>query len=260
MNKSRYDAHARATRAVAVGLIALPAAMAVGHPARVPQLTISITDGHVAVRPGQTLRYQASLRNTGTGAATDLGVTTTLSAGLAVTRASGNGVTRAGQVTWTITVPPDTTRTFLVTARVTRPPAHVLRLAAVACVTLPGSKQPTVCAAHLDALPAAKAAPRARHARHRSGSGAMPYASAALLLFFGCLAVSFFSFRARLRRRLPSRGAVRPEAAVPEMSVPATPNATGNELSWRPTTARGRKKDNRACSVPDCHAAGHEIK
>jgi len=63
------------------------------------------------------------------------------------------------------------TRTFLVTARVTRPPAQMLRLAAIACVALAGARQPIVCAAHLDKLPAAtagKAGPaRRRPARAR---------------------------------------------------------------------------------------------
>jgi uncharacterized repeat protein (TIGR01451 family) len=253
VNKSRYDAHARATKALAVGLIALPAAMAAGptghHAAphatvaprlATPELTIGISDGRVAARPGETLRYRVSLRNTGTETAARLEVTQTVSPGLAITGASDNGVVKAAKITWTTAVPAGVTRTFLVTARVTRPPAQTLRLAAVACVTLPGSKLPTVCAAHLDQLPTAKAGP----ALHRSGMGMAPYAVAAFALFFGCLAVSFFGYRARLRRRLRSRAAARNKAAVPEMSGPAAPNANHSELPLRPAAA-GRKKGNR---------------
>jgi uncharacterized repeat protein (TIGR01451 family) len=212
VNISRYDAHARASAALAVGLIALPAAMATGHPAtpraaRAPELTISISDGRVAVRPGQMLTYRASLRNTGTATAGRLEVTQTLSAGLEVTGASDHGVAKAGRVAWTTALPAGATRTFLVTARVTRPPAQMLRLAAIACVALPGARQPIVCAADLDKLPAAKAgtAVTAGPARRRSGMGAAPYAAAALVLLAGFLVTVLFGYRTRLRRRPQSR-------------------------------------------------------
>ncbi|MCW2935843.1 MAG: hypothetical protein JWM19_6805, partial [Actinomycetia bacterium] len=146
MNISRYDANARAFAALAVGLIALPAAMATGHPATpraagAPELAISISDGQVAVRPGQMLTYRVSLRNTGPVTAGHLEVTQTLSAGLEVAGTSDNGVARAGRVAWSTALPAGATRTFLVTARVTRPPAQMLRLAAIACVALPGARQ-----------------------------------------------------------------------------------------------------------------------
>jgi uncharacterized repeat protein (TIGR01451 family) len=224
---SRYDAHPRASAALAVGLIALPAAMAVGHHLAprapgVPELTISVSDGQVSVRPGETLTYRVSLRNTGTGTAARLEVTQTLSAGLEVTWASGNGVPKAGRVAWSAAVPAGGTRTFVVTARVTRPPAQMLRLAAVACVALPGSRQPVVCAAHLDRLPAAAAAP-AGPARRSSGMGVLPYAAAALTLLAGCLTAVLFGHRTRRRRRPPSHGAAKRKAAAPETSPPATP-------------------------------------
>jgi uncharacterized repeat protein (TIGR01451 family) len=230
VNISRYDAQARATAVLAIGLIAFPAAMAAARdagprPARAPALAISVSDGQVAARPGQTLRYTAILRNTGTAAAARLVVTQTLSAGLDVTRASGNGVVKAGQVAWSTAVPAQATRTFQVTARVTRPPARMLRLAAVACVALPGGRQPIVCAAHLDRLPAATTA---GPARHRSGQGVLPYAVAVLALLAGGLAVAFFSYRARLGRKRPSHAAARHKAA--ETSPPIAPSTNRSEF------------------------------
>jgi uncharacterized repeat protein (TIGR01451 family) len=248
VNISRYDAHARASAVLAVGLIALPAAMVTGHPAPprptgtaspratgAPELTISISDGQVAVRPGDTLTYRVSLRNTGTVTARRLEVTQTLSPGLEVTGASDSGVARAERVTWSAAVPPGGTRTFLVTARVTRPPAQMLRLAAIACVALPGAKQPIVCAAHLDKLPAAEAGKggKAGPARRQSGMGVLPYAAAALALLAGCLAAVLFGRRTRLRRRPPSPETAKHKEAVPQMSPPSAPNANPAELPWR---------------------------
>lgn len=225
MNISRYDAHARASAALAVGLIAFPAAIAAGptgHPptsraARVPELSISISDGQVAVRPGQALTYRVSLRNTGMVTAGRLEVTQTMSAGTEVTLTSDNGVARAGRVTWSTVLPAGGTRTFLVTARVTRPPAQMLRLAAIACVALPGARQPIVCAAHLDKLPAAEAgkAGKGGPARRPSGRGALPYAGAAVALLAVCLVAVLFRYRTRLRRRRPSPASAKHKAAVP---------------------------------------------
>jgi hypothetical protein len=66
----RHGPHAPATVAVAVALIALPAAMAPRHDAATraaqgPRLAISISDGKVAARAGQALTYTIRLRNTG---------------------------------------------------------------------------------------------------------------------------------------------------------------------------------------------------
>lgn len=231
MNISRYDAQARVTAVLAVGLIAVPAALATAHdggarPAKAPALAISVSDGQVAARPGQVLTYTASLRNMGTAAAARLVVTETLSAGLDVVRASGNGVVRASQVTWSTAVPARGTQTFRVTARVTNPPARILRLADVACVTLAGGRQPIVCAAHLDRLPAAATA---GPARHRAGRDLWPYAAAILAVLAACLAAAFFSYRARVRHRPPSHGAARRKAA--ETSPPVAPGAHRGELS-----------------------------
>lgn len=249
MNISRYDADARASAALAVGLIALPAAMATGlshsppttpgisHPAPpratgAPEITISVGDGRVAVRPGDALTYRVSLRNAGTVSARRLEVSQTLSAGLEVTGASGSGVARAERVTWSTAVPAGGTRTFVVTARVTRPPAQMLRLAAIACVSLPGARQPIVCAADLDKLPVAPAhkAGKAGPGRRRPGPGILPYAAAGIAALAGCLFAVLFTRRTRLRRRPPAPVTAKHTEAVPQMSLPAAPNANSAEL------------------------------
>jgi uncharacterized repeat protein (TIGR01451 family) len=204
VNISPHGAHARATAAFVTGLIALPVVTGPGHdgPTRapkVPALAISISDGQVRARPGQVLTYTASLRNTGTVSIPRLEVTAMLSAGLKVTSASDNAVVKAGQVAWSSALPPAGTRNFQVTALVTKPPAQMLRLAAVACVTLPGSSQPTVCAAHLDRLPVIHAAP----ARQAGIAGILLPAAAALALLAGCLLALLLIRRTRSRPRRP---------------------------------------------------------
>jgi uncharacterized repeat protein (TIGR01451 family) len=205
VNISRYGTHARATAAVVTGLIALPVVTAPGHdgPTRAPKapgLAISISDGQASTRPGQVLTYTASLRNTGTMSISRLEVTDTLSAGLKVTWASDNGVVKAGQVTWATALPAAGTRNFQVTARVTKTPAQLLRLAAVACVTLSGGRQPTVCAAHLDRLPAATAGPASRPVHWIAG--ALAYTAGGLaVLVLGLLTAIAARRRGRLRRR-----------------------------------------------------------
>ena len=172
MKTSQRTTPTQATAALAVGLIAMPAAMAASHPAashpkppptasaarasRTPGLTISISDGHVAARAGDKLTYTVSVRNSGTVAVRRLKVTQTLSPGLEFLSASDHGVAASGHVSWTASLPVGGKRTFLAVTRVTRTPTTLLRLAAVACVTLPGSSRPIVCAAHLDRLPAAR--------------------------------------------------------------------------------------------------------
>jgi uncharacterized repeat protein (TIGR01451 family) len=178
----------RATRALAVGLVALPAVLGVGHPVtahqspavwapRQPGLTVSVDDGRVAVQAGDRLTYTVTVRDTGLVAAPRLNVTQTIADGLAFISASGDGVAENGRVTWSARLPAGGTRTFQVAAKVTRTPATLTRLAAVACVELPGGSRPVACAAHLDRLPAA--APAASQPG-RPGSGAATYAATGL--------------------------------------------------------------------------------
>jgi uncharacterized repeat protein (TIGR01451 family) len=225
VNISRYGAQARATAALVTGLIALPVVATPGHdgPTRAPKspgLAISISDGTVSARPGQVLTYTASLRNTGTVSISRLTVTGTLSAGLKVTWASDDGVVKAGQVTWSTALPAAATRKFRLTAKVTRTPAQMLRLAAVACVTLSGARQPAVCAAHLDRLPVAQARP----ARRSGVAGPVLLAATALAVAASCLLALLLIRRTRLWAR-PAFHAAAKKSAAGEAAPGAGPNA-----------------------------------
>jgi uncharacterized repeat protein (TIGR01451 family) len=136
-----------------------PAPKAKASPPAVPGLSISVTDGKTAVEPGDQLTYLVSVKDIGTLSAPHLKITETLPAGLELLSASGHGVAAKGQVAWLTSIPADGAETFRVVARVTRTPAQLLRLAAVACAADQGSTRPIVCAAHLDQLPAVAASP-----------------------------------------------------------------------------------------------------
>jgi uncharacterized repeat protein (TIGR01451 family) len=209
MKVSEGTGPARCTAALAVGLIAIPAVLATSHPVadkghaarapRQPGLTISVNDGHVAAQAGDRLSYTVTVRDTGTVAAPHLKITQTMSPGLAFLSASGHGVASKGRVTWAVSLPVGGTRTFQVVTRVTKTPATLLRLAAVACVELPGSSHPDVCAAHLDRLPAAA---QAASGSGGSGVGAATYAAAGLsVVALGLLSAVAVRRRGRARRR-----------------------------------------------------------
>ena len=211
----RIPGHAmntQASAALAVGLIAIPVAAATGHPVasrtappvpspRTPGLTISVTDGRAAATAGNRLTYTVSVRDTGIAAAPDLKITQTLSPGLEFLSASGKGVATAGQVAWHASLPAGGTQTFRVTALVTRTPARELRLAAVACVALPGGSRPAVCAAHLDRLPAAAIAAESAAGSGSSRSNLTVYAAAGLAVLVAGLLTVIAGRRIRLRRR-----------------------------------------------------------
>jgi uncharacterized repeat protein (TIGR01451 family) len=214
----RISGHAmntQASAALAVGLIAIPVAAATGHPAasrtartmpssRTPGLTISVTDGRGAATAGDRLTYTVRVRDTGIAAAPHLKITQTLSPGLEFLSASGHGVATIGQVAWHASLPAGGTRTFRLTALVTRTPAEELRLSAVACVAVPGGGRPIVCAAHLDQLPAAAAAAEsaAAAARPGSSSGHLPvYAAGGLAVLAAGLLTAIAGRRMRPKRR-----------------------------------------------------------
>ena len=213
MRISRHAMNTQASAALAVGLIAIPVAGATVHPVasrtvpavpspQIPGLTINVTDGRVAATAGERLTYTVSVRDTGIAAAPHLKITQTLSPGLEFLSASDNGVATAGQIAWSTSLPAGGTRTFRVVARVTQTPAGVLRLAAVACVTLPGGSRPIVCAAHLDRLPAAAAESAAAAAGSgSSGSKLLAYAAAGLAVPAAGLLTVIACRRIRLRRR-----------------------------------------------------------
>jgi uncharacterized repeat protein (TIGR01451 family) len=215
MKLSQRTTPAQATAAMAVGLMAMPAAMAASHPAasnpeppptssaaraaRAPGLTISISDGHVAARPGEELTYTVSVRNSGTVAVRRLQVTQILSSGLEFVSASDHGRAASGHVSWTASLPVGGQGSFVDVTRLTSTPPTLLRLAAVACVTLPGSSRPIVCASHLDRLPAAAAASTSRSG-HSIGN-AQTYTAAGLAV----LALGLLTAIVARRRGRPGR-------------------------------------------------------
>ena len=218
MRISGHAMNTQASAALAVGLIAIPVAAATGHPAasrtartmpssRTPGLTISVTDGRGAATAGDRLTYTVRVRDTGIAAAPHLKITQTLSPGLEFLSASGHGVATTGQVAWHASLPAGGTRTFRLTALVTRTPAEELRLSAVACVAVPGGGRPIVCAAHLDQLPAAAAAAEsaaaaAAAARPGSSSGHLPvYAAGGLAVLAAGLLTAIAGRRMRPKRR-----------------------------------------------------------
>lgn len=212
----------RARTALAAGLIAVPAATGTAVPAatstavpaatgtaqpaashravpspRGPSLAISVSDGRATAAAGDRLTYTVSVRDTGSRAAPHLKITQTLSQGLEFVSASGDGVATAGRIAWHATVPAGGTRTFRVIALVTRPPAQVSRLAAIACVAVAGGSRPIVCAAHLDRLPAA--AQPAAAGSGASGGRLLAYTGGALAVLAAGLATVIASRRRRGR-------------------------------------------------------------
>jgi uncharacterized repeat protein (TIGR01451 family) len=166
-----------------------------------PRLSISVTDGRTAVKPGDQLTYLVSIQNSGVRDTPHLKITQTLPAGLKFVSASGHGVVAGGQVAWSAGLAAGRTETFRVVTQVTRTPARMLRLAAVACAAAQGSSRPIVCAAHLDRLPAAAAVSTTR----ASGSSGLPplgYAGAGLgVLALGGVLATLYGRRIRRRRR-----------------------------------------------------------
>ena len=153
------------------------------------------------MKPGDQVTYLVSIKNSGTLGAPHLKITQTLPVGLVFLSASRHGVVANGQVAWFTGIPAGGAEAFRVMTRVTRTPARLLRLAAVACAAAQGSAQPIVCAAHLDQLPAVAAAP-APAASHSLGRALPAYVGAALALLAVGALILIVGRRAG-RRRLP---------------------------------------------------------
>jgi uncharacterized repeat protein (TIGR01451 family) len=187
--------------ATATASASRPAAAAKASRPAVPGLSISVTDGRTAAKPGDQLTYLVSVKDIGTLSAPHLKVTQTLPAGLKFLSASRHGVAAGGQVAWLTGIQAGGAETFRVVTQVTRTPAHLLRLAAVACAAPQGSARPIVCAAHLDQLPAVAATP-APTASGSLGRVLPAYVGGALaVLAVGALIV--IVARRAVRRRLP---------------------------------------------------------
>ena len=166
----------------------------------VPGLIIAVSDGRTAAKAGDRLTYVVNVRDSGPAAAPHLKITQSLSAGLEFLSASPHGVATAGQVAWPASIPAGRSETFSVVARVTRTPARLLRLAAVACAAPQGSQRPIVCAAHLDRLPVGIAASAPRDDGLTSGS-LLRYIVAGLAALAVLVAGVIAGRRVRLRRQ-----------------------------------------------------------
>jgi uncharacterized repeat protein (TIGR01451 family) len=166
----------------------------------VPGLSITVSDGQTAAKAGDRLTYVVNVRDAGPAAAPHLKITQSLSAGLEFLSASPHGVATAGQVAWPASIPAGRSETFNVVARVTRTPAQLLRLAAVACAAPEGSQRPIVCAAHLDRLSAAVTAATPRPGGPASGS-LLRYIAAGLAALAVLVAGVIAGRRVRLRRQ-----------------------------------------------------------
>ncbi len=223
MTISWHPRNAQASVVVLAGLMAMPIAVLSGHvapakpvtatasvgvpqrashmpPASVPSLMIGVSDGRTAAKAGDQLTYVVRVRDGGTRSAPHLKITQTLSAGLEFLSASPHGTAANGQVAWYAGIPAGGTQAFRVVARVTRPPARLLRLAAVACAAADGSSRPIVCAAHLDRLPATAAASAPGGAGPSRPVLLASAVAVLVVLAAGVLAAIAFR-RLRLRRR-----------------------------------------------------------
>jgi uncharacterized repeat protein (TIGR01451 family) len=177
-----------------------PATGAKASPPAIAGLSISVTDGRTAVKPGEQLTYLVSVKDSGTLSARHLKITQTLPAGLELLSASSHGVAAKGQVAWLTSIPAGGAETFRVVTRVTRTPAQLLRLAAVACAAAQGSATPIVCAAHLDQLPAVAATP-APKASGSLGRVLPAYVGVALAVIAVGALIMIFGRRAGRRRQ-----------------------------------------------------------
>jgi uncharacterized repeat protein (TIGR01451 family) len=180
----------------------MAAGAAAGHS---PALSIAVTDGRQAVRPGDVLTYVIKIHNIGVTNAPNLRVTQTLPGELRLISATGHDIARAGHVTWPVSLRSGQTDTFRVVARVGRTPRQLLRLAAVACATTGSSVNPIVCAAASNQLPAgASASARARHGAATANAGLklryLAPAGAGLALLMVIFLAGWLLLRRRARR------------------------------------------------------------
>lgn len=123
-----------------------------------PQLSITVDNGRTSAQPGEVLDYVLTLTNLGSADIKGLRVTQSVPSGLALVKADGGGRAKGGNVGWDVDLRAAKVAIFHITMKVSATPKDVLRLATVACATLPDRSSPIVCASHSDQLPAGAAA------------------------------------------------------------------------------------------------------
>jgi large repetitive protein len=189
---------------------AKPSTTPIVHPPSGPRLSIGVSDHRTMAKVGDQLTYAVSVRNAGTSGVAHLTVTLTLPQGVPPVSASRQGAAAAGKVTWHAVVAAGHAETFRATARVTHPPARMLRLAAVACASATGGSKPTVCAADLDrsaaADAAAVAAGKGPQAAAPAGHPTMGYAAGGVAVLAAGALVVIIGRRSRSRRRMRHSG------------------------------------------------------
>ncbi|MEV7597181.1 hypothetical protein AB0O91_07280 [Kitasatospora sp. NPDC089797] len=133
-------------------------------PTAVPHLAIAIDDGRQQARPGDRLTWTVTLRNLGTEPVSGLRVAQDLPTAARPVSASGDAAGHPDRPSWDgLTLEPGATRTLTTTAELADTGPELLRSSSTACAYQGDSRQPLVCASHLDLLPAGlpKAAPAA---------------------------------------------------------------------------------------------------
>jgi hypothetical protein len=142
------------------------------------------------------------VKDGGAAAVRNLKVTLTFPPYLKFISASQRGRAVTGKVTWQTSLRPGGTSGFGLTARLTRPPAGVARLAVVACAT-GASGSTTICASDLDALPGASHSGTVTSSRTaaRPAAGSLTgYVTAGLIVLTVAALLAFTASRLRTRR------------------------------------------------------------
>ncbi len=123
-----------------------------------PQLSIAVDNGRKSAAFGESLKYVLTITNLGSVEVKGLRVTQSVPGGLTLVEADGGGRLKSGSIGWNVDLKAARAVTFHVTMRVSATPKDLLRVATVACASLPAGPAPIVCASHSDRLPAGAAA------------------------------------------------------------------------------------------------------
>jgi uncharacterized repeat protein (TIGR01451 family) len=135
------------------------------HPPAEPDLSITVTDGRTAAKPGDRLSYVVKIKNAGGATARNLRVTLTFPPYLSMSSASQQENAKAGKLTWLTSVRPGHAASFTISAVVGRTPRGIGHLAAH-LDRLPGAARTTAGtsrSAHGTAAPASAGGSKVRY-------------------------------------------------------------------------------------------------
>jgi uncharacterized repeat protein (TIGR01451 family) len=175
----------------------------VSHRIAGPRLSIGVSDDRASAKVGDRLSYTVSVRNVGTAEVPHLTITLTLPRGVPLSAISRHGTSAGEKATWHASVPAGRTETFRATGQVNRPPAQMVRLAAVACAAAKSGGNPIVCAADLDRTPAGAAAAAVKSGRPGDPTGTLVTVGGAAVAV--CAVIAFVVVSRRTRRRRGTR-------------------------------------------------------